>query len=227
MQAYFINGAQVSLRDACDKQTVSGALQIIDQVLLPAPLTTVQVLHSNPMFSTFLDALERVPFLLQMISSAHTPSTIFAPTNDAFNRSTYSTELLECLVSDAGVPLTSLLLYHMVRGVEYSTSLSLQRYWVRTLSVLPLLLDTTENGTLLLGEDQVEVVQADIPASNGVVHAISEVLAVPELDFGDCEIFAPTEPPSPTPTPTPTPSVGSGSGDTGGNLAPVQDIDIL
>ncbi len=168
----------------------------------------------------FVDALERVPNLLRMLSITAIPYTIFAPVNEAFNRSTYSFELLQCLVSDAGQPLIKLLLYHLVRAVEYQASLSLRRYWVRTSADCPLLLTTTANGTLLLGEDHVEVTEFDIPASNGVVHAIDEVLAPPEFDFGNCEIFAPTDPPPPT---TPPP-VGSGSGDTAGFLAPLQEL---
>ncbi len=222
---WFINGAQVYLRDACDA-SVGGSLHIIEQVLLPTTLTTTRILQNDPRLSAFLDAMERVPFLLQLISSTITPYTIFAPTNEAFNRSTYSFELLECLVSEDGLPLDLLLRYHMIRGAEYKASLSLQRYGVLTFSGQPLLLATTGNGTLLLGEDRVEVVEPDIPAINGVVHVIDEVLAPPELEFGDCEIFAPTEPPPPTqPPPTAEPS-GSGSGDTIGIMAPLQDSEV-
>ena len=200
-QARFVNGARVTLRDACEPGSVAGALHVIDRVITPVTNTTAQVLQSDPRLSMFTEALSRIGFL--RILNTSIPHTVFAPTDEAFNNSRYSSELLDCLIFQGGLPLSNLLFYHIVGAVEFNNSLALQRYWVRSLFG-PLRVQLDENNTVVLSEDKIEITEPDIPAQNGVVHIISQVLAPPSLDFRDCYSFSTTPPPT-TPLPTTPP----------------------
>ena len=200
-QARFVNGARVTLRDACERGSVAGALHVIDRVITPVTNTTAQVLQSDPRLTMFTEALSRIGFL--RILNTSIPHTVFAPTDEAFNNSRYSSELLDCLIFQGGPPLSNLLFYHIVGAVEFNNSLALQRYWVRTLFG-PLQVELDENNTVVLGEDKIEITEPDIPAQNGVVHIINQVLAPPSLDFRDCYPFSTTPPPTiPPPTTLP------------------------
>ena len=203
-QERYINGARVTLRDACDRSSVAGALHVIDQVLTPVFATAVQVLQSDSRLSMFTSALSRAGLIRFLNISI--PHTVFAPTNEAFNNSQYSSELLDCLLAQRGSPLRNLLFYHMSPAVEFSNSLTLQRNWIRTLFG-HLRVQVNDNSTIVLGEDNVEIIEPDIPAQNGVVHIIDEVLAPPVLDFQGCFAFSTTPPPT-----TIAPPTSSGSG---------------
>ena len=202
-QARFVNGARVTLRDACEPGSVAGALHVIDRVITPVTNTTAQVLQSDPRLSMFTEALSRIGFL--RILNTSIPHTVFAPTDEAFNNSRYSSELLDCLIFQGGPPLSNLLFYHIVGAVEFNNSLALQRYWVRSLFG-PLRVQLDENNTVVLSEDKIEITEPDIPAQNGVVHIISQVLAPPSLDFRDCYPFSTTPPPTTPPPTTPLPT---------------------
>ena len=202
-QARFVNGARVTLRDACEPGSVAGALHVIDRVITPVTNTTAQVLQSDPRLTMFTEALSRIGFL--RILNTSIPHTVFAPTDEAFNNSRYSSELLDCLIFQGGPPLSNLLFYHIVGAVEFNNSLALQRYWVRSLFG-PLRVQLDENNTVVLSEDKIEITEPDIPAQNGVVHIISQVLAPPSLDFRDCYPFSTTPPPTTPPPTTPLPT---------------------
>ena len=198
-----MNGARVTLRDACEPGSVAGALHVIDRVITPVTNTTAQVLQSDPRLTMFTEALSRIGFL--RILNTSIPHTVFAPTDEAFNNSRYSSELLDCLIFQGGLPLSNLLFYHIVGAVEFNNSLALQRYWVRSLFG-PLRVQLDENNTVVLSEDKIEITEPDIPAQNGVVHIISQVLAPPSLDFRDCYPFSTTPPPTTPPPTTPLPT---------------------
>ena len=156
--------------------------------------------------------------------------TVFAPTNEALN------ELdIDCLLREENEKvLKKFLLYHISKKAEYSASLVLRDfvitkhcykvkyhhffyhyYYYHKCSKLQIQLDI-ENGTILVG-DGAEVTQPDIPASNGVIHFISEPLFVTKLDFE--ELCPPTSSPSitspttSTPTDTEIPTVPEGEGE--------------
>ena len=86
-----MNGARVTLRDACECDSVAGVLHVIDRVTMPVTNTTAQILQNDPRLTMFTDALSRIGFL--HILNTSIPHTIFAPTNradEAFNNSRYS-----------------------------------------------------------------------------------------------------------------------------------------
>ena len=151
----------------------------------------------------FTDALSRIGFL--HILNTSIPHTVFAPTDEAFNNSRYSSELLDCLIAQGGPPLSNLLFYHTAAAVEFNNSLALQRYWLRTLYGF-LRVQLNENDTVVLTEDKIEIIEPDIPAQNRVVHVISQVLVPLALEFQACYAFSTTPPPTTHPPITPPPT---------------------
>lgn len=98
------------------------------------------------------------------------PFTVFAPTDAAFAKLPAGT--IQGLLADKA-RLTSLLTYHVVPGrvmaadvVKVRSAKSVQG---GNLTV------SAENGTVTI--DAAKVVQADVLASNGVIHAIDTVLS--------------------------------------------------
>lgn len=101
------------------------------------------------------------------------PFTVFAPTNDAI--AAVPAETLDAVWADKDL-LTAVLTYHVIAG-EAITAADLTDGQELT---------TLQGGTLTVGKsgdsvtiNGIEVLIADVPASNGVIHAIGGVL-VPE-----------------------------------------------
>lgn len=99
--------------------------------------------------------------------------TVFAPTNDAFDNLPNGT-LDRLLSDDFGPHLRDLLLYHAVNG-EIASSDIADGAEVETLNRELVTAGVGDDGGISLNADAT-VVTADIDASNGVVHAIDEVL---------------------------------------------------
>ena len=119
--------------------------------------------------------------------------TVFAPTNEAF-------AVLDALPE--GDALTALLNYHVVEGTLNSAALA-DEDLLSTLSGEALFVEASSEGVTLNGV--VMVIQADIEASNGVVHIIDAVLT-PEPKEPLPEPTDPSEPEPLEPTdPEPTP----------------------
>jgi uncharacterized surface protein with fasciclin (FAS1) repeats len=137
-----------------------------------ANATVVELAANNDSFSTLAQAVQAAG--LAQALSAPGPYTVFAPTDEAFAE--LPDGALELLLEpeNRGL-LQEVLTYHVVPGRVTSDQLS-------TGSV-----DTLGGGVAIrLAEDRVivndgSVIQADIPASNGVVHAVNRVLLPREL----------------------------------------------
>lgn len=100
---------------------------------------------------------------------ARGPFTLFAPTDDAFNRLPASD--LDRLLADRP-RLINLVLYHVVPGNLTKNDLD-DMQWARTLAGDRLAI-TQDFDTVLVNGAQ--VVQSDIAAVNGVMHVIDRVL---------------------------------------------------
>ena len=147
----------------------------------PAPAMTkdiVETASSDNNFSTLVAALSKAN--LATILKGNGPFTVFAPTNAAFSQ----------LLSDLGfsslddVPietLKSILLYHVVSGKVLSTDL--KDGYIATLSTgtsgnyISLLVDA-KDAKLNAGTN---IIQANLDASNGVIHVIDKVLLPPTV----------------------------------------------
>ncbi len=132
----------------------------------------VDLAANNESFSTLVQAVQEAG--LADTLSRQGPYTVFAPTNEAFAELPDGALELLLQPENRGL-LQQVLTYHVVPGTVTSNQLS-------TGSV-----NTLGGGVAIrVDEDRVivndgSVVQADIQASNGVVHAVNRVLLPREL----------------------------------------------
>ncbi|PPK84618.1 putative surface protein with fasciclin (FAS1) repeats [Neolewinella xylanilytica] len=161
-------------------ETVNGVYYAIDNVLMPPTIVDRAVLNGS--FTTLITALERVG--LDEVLADTGDYTVFAPTDAAFTASGINL----ATVSDGD--LRNLLLYHVLgtgipaanipAGQSFQTTLSAGSEDVSE-SMLSLLI--TNNDSVTINGDAM-VVAADVYASNGVVHAIDNVLEMQSIaDF--------------------------------------------
>ena len=133
-------------------------------------LTIDEVLVRDGNFSTFVRALDASR--LEGLLTGPGPYTVFAPTDEAFSRLPPGT--LDELFEDPKGNLAEALLYHVAPG-EYPASTG---GTIATVQGSPIDLDATGESMTVNGA---KVVRADIPAANGVIHAIDAVLLPPEI----------------------------------------------
>ena len=138
------------------------------------PGTIVDVAAANGSFETLVAAVTAADLADTLSSDG--PFTVFAPTDDAF--AALPDGLVDCLLLEENLePLTAILTYHVVDGEVMSTDLTDGP--VPTLQGEDIIVDLTDGVVL---NDTVSVVIADVPASNGVIHAIDGVLVPPSID---------------------------------------------
>jgi len=176
-QLPLINGVSISTTDITAS---NGIIHVIDAVLTPpdgaadptteATANIAQLVSDDPQFSTLLTALSIAG--LDATLAGDGAFTVFAPTNDAF--SAVGDESLNVLLADQDA-LTTVLLNHVVDG-EIITSVDAIAQDGQSLTSaagLPLTV-TLDREDLKI--NNATIIQADIAATNGVVHAIDTVL---------------------------------------------------
>ena len=117
-------------------------------------------------FTTLLNALKAAS-LTEMLRGAG-PYTIFAPTDEAFKN--LAPGALNALLKDTK-KLKAVLTYHVVSGRVAAKDVKAGD--IKTLEGTPLM--ATLDGAKVTVNDA-KIVQADIAASNGVIHAIDMVI---------------------------------------------------
>lgn len=134
--------------------------------------TIVDIAAGDEIFSTLVTAVTEAGLVDTL--SGEGPFTVFAPTNDAF--AALPPGALEALLLPANqAVLTQILTYHVVSGSLTSADLED--------GAVP----SVEGGDIIvsLGEsvkvNNATVIQADIEASNGVIHVIDTVIIPPSL----------------------------------------------
>lgn len=140
-----------------------------------APRDLVQTVKANPDFATLMTAL-RAADLNGALSTAG-PFTIFAPTNEAFKG---LTGLEDMLKSENKERLASLLKAHIVAGAITANDLR-DGQTLTTLDGEPLVVSVMNNKIRINGA---EIAQPDILATNGVLHAIKDVI-LPGANMGN------------------------------------------
>lgn len=143
----------------------NGIIHVIDKVLLPPSI--VDLALGNPNFSILVSALVKAE-LVETLNGPG-PFTVFAPTNDAFNK----------LFNQLGISgidqltkedLTPILLYHVVSGNIKSNQLTSGP--VETLNGNI----NIEIGNPVTINGSAKVLLTDVQGTNGVIHVIDEVL---------------------------------------------------
>ncbi len=162
----FLNGnVQVIMADIVAS---NGIIHVIDQVLVQeTPLASiVDIATSNDSFATLVGALQAAELVETLQGEG--PFTVFAPTNDAF-------EALDAIPS--GDVLKEVLLYHVAAG-KFAAADLLESGIVTTVQGDEVTIEMVDGKVLLNGS--IEVVTADVEASNGIIHVITGVL-VPSI----------------------------------------------
>src|SRR5215208_3444679 len=148
--------------------------------VLAAPLVDAQpqqniaqVAQGDPRFSTLVRAVQAGG--LADTLSGPGPFTVFAPTNDAFNKLPAGT--LDALLQDQQ-QLRAVLTYHVVSGRVTSADLP-GRQSAPSVQGAPLAFSVNPARV-----NNANIVQPDVQASNGVIHAIDTLLLPPSAAGG-------------------------------------------
>lgn len=140
-----------------------------------ANATIDQVVANNGSFSTLNSAIKAAD--LESTLSGTGPYTIFAPTDAAFAALPPGT-LDQLLLPENKAKLQQVLSYHVVPGSV--TSAQITPGEVNTVEGAPVNIATSA-GEVTVGN--AKVTEPDITASNGVIHAIDQVLLPPDLQI--------------------------------------------
>lgn len=137
--------------------------------------TLDQVVANNSSFSKLEAAIQAAG--LESVLSQPGPYTVFAPTDEAFDK--LPPDIAEQLMRPENQEkLKQVLAYHLVPGDI--TSASIVPGEVATVEGQPVTIAKTDEQVTV---DNARVTQPDLTASNGVVHAVDEVLIPPGLDL--------------------------------------------
>ncbi|XP_023346423.1 transforming growth factor-beta-induced protein ig-h3 [Eurytemora carolleeae] len=167
-----VNGVRVT---KADHKADNGVIHIVSDVIYPFPTGNIaEAVTADPRFSTLLAAVGAAG--LAETLSGEGPFTVFAPTNEAFAKIPQDT--LNGLLADKDA-LTKVLLRHVVPGTLYSKGI----YWAEHKTAGGNEEDNVQTQVFKGGVTKVvsktagaRVVDVDIPATNGVIHAIDTVI---------------------------------------------------
>ncbi len=153
---------------------LTAAVGLTGLVAACAPVMTqpdiVDIASSNSQFSTLVAAVSAADLVDTLKSDG--PFTVFAPTNAAFDALPAGT-VENLLRPENKDQLISILTYHVVPGAVTSDQLAGQRLQVATVQGSNVHVDGRHSGVRV---NRSNVIQADIMASNGVIHVIDKVL---------------------------------------------------
>lgn len=152
--------------------------QVMAQGYGESPKTIVEVAVEAGGFETLVAAVQAAG--LVEVLSGEGPFTVFAPTDAAFAALPEGT--LEALLADRAA-LTAVLTYHVIAGkVMAEDVVAAQRVRPETVEGSSLNVRVMDGYVRV---DAARVVQADIEASNGVIHVIDSVVLPPSLRMGE------------------------------------------
>jgi transforming growth factor-beta-induced protein len=155
-------------------KATNGIVHIIDEILTP-PENLIDTILSDSRFSTLAKAI-KVAGLVSALTSASKDFTIFAPTNDAFQA--LGTSTVNALLKNP-TTLKSILLYHIVRGSNLKSDLKALGSTGSILTFQGSKLQFSFKSDVLAINNST-VIEANILASNGVIHVINKVLTIPK-----------------------------------------------
>merc|ERR1711935_587997 len=151
-------------------------LLFVAALALAAPTPTqniVQLAAGIPDLSTLVTALEAGKLTTAL--SGNGPFTVFAPTNEAFAALPPAT--LASLLSPANIKqLDAILEYHVIAGAAVRAEDLKASQNVKTLEGQEVHINKISGSVTV---QNAKVIQADVGATNGVVHVISGVLSPP------------------------------------------------
>ncbi len=156
-----------------------------EEPIIENPIETVDIVETaiagNPdEFNTLVQAVVAADLVSTLKGDG--PFTVFAPTDEAFAKLGVDINML------SKEELTGILLYHVVAASVESTDL--ENGFVQTAGGYSIEINI-DNGAKI---NTASVIQADVMATNGIIHVIDEVLMPPSEDIVDKAIsFNPGE----------------------------------
>ena len=139
--------------------------------------TIADLASEDPRFTTLVALVEQAGLTAELDGDAE--YTVFAPTNAAFEK--LDPELVTRLKSgDANDELKSILKAHVVKGETLSTALADGETQIATLTEIDLAVSKMGDSVTV---GNATVVEADIDASNGVIHAVDTVIVPADKDI--------------------------------------------
>lgn len=172
LAAIFLLLSTVAVGSTISKRIEAETVSIADDILAEKPGTLVEVAESDVNFGAFAVVLAAAG-LTEMLEGEG-PFTIFAPTDDAFY-SLPAGQLEALLQAENRDQLAALLSHHVVPGKVLSADF--EEGQAQTVEGSPIYI-TLDDGVSI---DDANVVEADIPASNGVIHAVDAVILPKEI----------------------------------------------
>lgn len=147
-----------------------GIVHVIDSVLIPESNSILELATQTKNLSTLVAAINTAG-IADQLGPKNGPWTVFAPINSAFSALPDGT-VEELLKSQNRTQLIDLLGLHVVPG-RISNSELLDKKYARTYFGHRVQF-SIKNGQLLV--DDAKIIQADIQASNGIIHFIDSVI---------------------------------------------------
>ncbi|BDD02963.1 fasciclin domain-containing protein [Aureibacter tunicatorum] len=155
----------------------NGIVHLIDKVMLPKNIVGIALANSE--FSLLVEALtdERHTTNFVELLSSDNLFTVFAPTNAAFEALLASNDDWNS-ISDIPIDvLDGVLKYHVIKDANVQSSQLSDGLEVSTVSESVLSFDLSNGAKIITTSDQtVNITVVDIQTTNGVIHAIDQVL---------------------------------------------------
>ncbi len=146
------------------------AVTVAGCATVPAPVSVADVIATNPSLSTFNGLITQAALSTTLQGAG--PFTVFAPSNDAFK--SVPAKTMDDLAKHPE-KLKNLLTFHVIAGKLAANEV--KNSSVKSLNGDHLALSRAGSFVTI---DEAMVQQADIQASNGVVHIIDGVLIPPK-----------------------------------------------
>ncbi|PSN20331.1 fasciclin [filamentous cyanobacterium CCP5] len=137
--------------------------------------TVVEVAAGNESFSTLVQAIEAAE--LAEVLSAEGPYTVFAPTNEAFAALPEGT-LDQLLLPENQDLLAQILTYHVIPAEVPAAEVTTGSVATVAGPEVDLAVDDATGDVMV---NNAMVIMPDVEASNGVIHAIDQVLLPPDV----------------------------------------------
>lgn len=156
-----------------------------DETPTPDP-NVVEVAASNSNFSTLVTAVQTAGLVPTLSGTG--PFTVFAPTNDAFNKFLTANGLTatQLLASDG---LGETLTYHVVGASVPASSVSAGK--VTSVSGDPFYVSIAPNNEIWINGNT-KITATDVMASNGIIHVLDNVITPPTQSIAQIAIASTT-----------------------------------
>ena len=174
---YKFNGKHATVDGAkiieTDIPCANGVIHVIDDVILPAEKSLLELIKNQKRFSTLTRLLKETGLDLPLASSRNT-FTIFAPVNEAWEKEPYKS-LIENHGETGTEALYGILSRHVIVGKHVSENPKPYNK-LRTIHGAPIYLTQDEGKSKISG---IRIIESDEEAFNGLVNAIGSVIKDP------------------------------------------------